>query len=580
MKEGMLPKIHDYPNGNLLVTTEWLTRNLGSKDLAIIDARRGGYGESRIPGAVKLEYGDLMEGAGGVEQPAARLGRLGLHRDLNYVIYDEAGPDGGAGGVFWALEYLGCRNVHILDGGWDKWALERRPVSAEAIMAEAVGAGAFTAAPREAVRKSREQIAGRLGSADFALVDTRKNEAYNGWRAGGEKRGGHIPGAVNIRNEWFYGPDKTILPGENLRNILESHGITVEKEICAYGPDAKSSGFTYFILRLMGYSRCSNFDGGMVAWGADASLPLERLARYEKLVYPAWVKELLDGKHPPSYPGRGYVILEVRYNGFSTCQLGEVQPGGYIPGAISIDPGYVEHGEEASRYFPNYTRPSHAHVMAPERLESALADLGITRDTTVIIYGNGKIIPMTTARVAWALMYAGVEDVRIMNGGFPAWVEAGYPVASSPAVPAMAPDTGGSPLRPCCEYLATTDRIREVSERRREGEVLVDVRTIQEFRGEANFYPFFDKKGRIPNAVWAGDYFSFINPDDTFRCSDEVLKKWEEHGLTRERTPIFYCGTGWRSSVAFFLAFLMGYPESRNYDGGFFDWSWDADRCC
>lgn len=567
-------QVASYPNTNLLVTTELLAKNLESENLAILDARSKGYEQSHIRGAVNLKYSDCVgrRGIRCVKDLETRLSALGLRQDMKYVIYDDGTlSDGGAGGVFWVMEYLGCKDVHILNGGWGKWVLEHRPVASEA---GRLKASTFVAAPQEAIRKTRDQISNRLGSKDFIIIDARNDESYNGWKTDGEKRGGHIPGAVNIKYTWFYGPDKSILGYEDLKSLLESRGISGEKEVCAYCATGTRSGFTYFILRLMGYPGCSNYDGGMVDWTADANRPLRRLPRYEKLVYPGWVKDLIDGKNPPSYPGKGYVILETRYTGFSVTQPGAAQAGEYIPGAIAIDPGYVEHGADTSRYFPNYTQSSDAHVMNADRLRDALAKLGITGDKTVIVYGNGKIIPMIAARVAWALMYAGVEDVRIMNGGFPAWVEAGYPIASIPAKPVPTSDFGSKfPVHR--EYLATTDYVRRISAGRSGHSVIVDCRKLEEYQGETNSYPFFHRKGHIPKAIWTGGYFSMTNPDNTFRSYTEVRENWRKRGITPDSEPVFYCGTGWRSSVGFFEAYLMGYA-TKNYDGGFYDWTWDV----
>jgi len=568
-----------YPNGDLLVSTRWLQENLGSKELVIIDTRTNGYEVSHIPGAVNLAIGRFKDKGKlrNVKDLETTLTLAGLRRDMKFVIYDDPSqPSGTAGWFFWLLEHLGCTDVHILDGGWPKWLADggqkqtgivRRPQTEK-----------FVANVNERIVTQAPSIATKLKGRDLAIVDARTPEEFNGWQLYGEPRGGHVPGAVNINYESFYGRDMTVQEYKDVKSLLESHGITPDKEVAVYCLDGIRSGNVYFVLSLMGYQYCSNYDGSMYEWSRKTSLPVEKLARYEKLVYPAWVKDLIDGKNPPTYTGKKYVILETRYTGFSISQLVSIKENGYIPGAISIHPCYVEHRDNTSKYYPNNAAPQDARLLPPDQLRGALAALGITKDTTVVVYGNGKIIPMTAARVAWALMYAGVKDVRILNGGFTAWAAAGHPVAKAPAVPAPEKSFGvEASLHP--EFYATSDYVRSISNGRNATAVLVDVRKIEEFEGKSNPYPFFTRKGRIPGAVWQGDWDALVNTkDDTYRSYPEVLRMWQKLGITPDREPIFYCGTGWRSTIGFFQAYLTGFKKMRNYDGSFYDWSSNPDN--
>ena len=60
-------------------------------------------------------------------------------------------------------------------------------------------------------------------------------------------------------------------------------------------------------------------------------------------------------------------------------------------------------------------------MLPDSELHNAIADLGISEDTLVVVYGKGYIATMVACRAIWALMYAGVKDVRLLNGGFSAW---------------------------------------------------------------------------------------------------------------------------------------------------------------
>ncbi len=573
---GLKASSKEYPNANLLASADSLQANLGASGLIVIDARPSkAYAHSHVPGAINLIHTDFRTWGRGLKPVAeleALLGGAGLSREATYVIYDDTSASSGAAGrIFWMLEYLGCRDVRILDGGWDKWKADDRPMEKKV---STLPTAVFKASVNGAVRSSKDSIKSRMAGRGFALVDARTDEEYTGWTLHNEARGGHIPNAVQIPYAWFYDGDKTVLPYQKLKALFESHGITRDKEVAAYCAEGTRGAFVYFALRLMGYPRVSSYDASMAEWASDPSLPVDRLARYEKLVYPAWLKDLLDGKNPPTYSGKKYVVLEVRYTGFSTAQKTDVASTGYIPGAVAMHICYLDRGTDEKNYYPNWTHPDQAYLLPPAKLREALLNLGITKDTVVIVYGNGKIIPMIAARAAWALIYAGVEDVRVLNGGFTAWTAAGYPVSDAPAAPRPAAAFGAAvPVHP--EYLARMDYARLVSSGANKTAIMVDVRKREEYEGTLNPYPFFTKKGRIPNAVWQEDWDTLVDVrDDTYRSYTEVARKWTSLGITPDKEPVFYCGGGWRSSIGFLHAYLMGFKHARNYNGGFYEWSW------
>ena len=578
-KGSLSPTENGYPNGDLLISAQWLQANLKPEGLAIIDTRARGYEKSHIPGAINLTFDQFRTGNAtlDVTKLEAQLTSAGLQRNMKFVLYDDPSESPGtAGWFFWLLESLGCPDVHVLDGGWAKWVADGGSRQTEIVR---IPAGEkFVAAPNKRLVSQARYIAARSEDKDFAIIDARTIEEFNGWQLHGEPRGGHIPGAINMDYLSLYDADRTIMQYKDIKALLESRGVTKDKEVVSYCTDGRRSGSVYFVLRLMGYTSCSNYDGSIQEWSREPSLPMDKLARYEKLVYPAWVKDLIDGKTPPAYEGKKPIILEVRYTGFSISQIVTGKENGYIPGAISIHPSYIEHWPDMSKYYPAYTIPNDAKLLADDRLLDALANLGITKDTAVAVYGNGKVIPMIAARVAWTLMYAGVHDVRVLNGGFTAWASAGYPVAANPATPSPVKEFGATvPLHP--EIYATTEYVRSASSDQTGSVILLDVRKIDEFEGRTNPYPFFTKKGRIPGAVWHGDWDTLVNTkDDTFRSYPEVRRKWKELGVTPDKEPVFYCGTGWRSSIGFFHAYLMGYQRARNYDGSFYVWSGDENN--
>lgn len=562
-----------YKNADLLVSTTWLDRHVSDKDLIVVDVRESGYASGHIPGAIHLACGKLRDENGlmPIGEIEKHLGDTGIRQDALIVLYDHGiASKGEAGWAFWMLDYLGCKKVRVLDGGWNKWTADNQLVEQAPQTPKAVS---FAASVNDRLRADHYQVAHESGQI---LVDARGDAEYNGWPLDGVARGGHIPGALNMDYRWFYAADQTVLPAAETSALLEGRNISPDNHIIIYGSKGPRAGWMYFVLRLSGYSHASLYDGGALAWASQKTLPLEALPRYQTLVYPQWVKDLMDGKKPAGYTNKRFVILEARYTGFSTSQPGAIdKSANHIPGAVAIHPCYFESGHDESKYYPKYTTPDDGNLLPDEELQKAVAALGITHDTTVVVYGNGKIIPMTSGRVGWSLMVAGVSDVRILNGGITAWKKEGFPVTDTPAAIKPVASFGKSiPIR--SDYLASTPYVREIAKGSNTGSVLVDVRAKAEVVGEKCPYPFFDKAGHIPKSVWNGDYWALIDKhDDTWRSYTEIQHMWNKLGITDAVEPVFYCGTAWRSTVGFFHAWLMGYDRMKNYDDSFYGWSFD-----
>lgn len=295
--------------------------------------------------------------------------------------------------------------------------------------------------------------------------------------------------------------------------------------------------------------------------------PAHEAPNYQGLVSVSWLKGLLDYQKPGSqtprpetYRNERFVILEASW---ATLDKAKDYHRGHIPGAIHFNTDDMENGSPRWR------------LREPVELQRALGRAGITPDTTVIVYGE-KLI--AAARVWWVLKYAGVIDVRLLDGGFEAWAEAGFPVETD--VRLSQPVEFAAPV--AANLLATTDYVRE---RLPSSQVwLADVRSGAEFAGRTSGYSYLEAKGRIPSAVHVGDgddgAFLYKQRDGRLRPPAEILSHWQRQGILPakesgrfEREVVFYCGGGWRSSVAFFYAWLLGFENIRNYSDGWSGWS-------
>ena len=393
------------------------------------------------------------------------------------------------------------------------------------------------------------------------LLDIRPIAAYNGWRLHNEPRGGHVPGAKSLPFAWTQYMDWV--------EVVEEKKLDPSLPTTIYGYEADEARAMADKLTRLGFTDLSVYDGFVDEWAPDEHRPLNRLARYRQLVYPEWVQTLIDGGTPPEYDTDRYVLCHAHFD------YREDYDVGHLPGALPLNTNWLESTETWNR-------------RSPEELERVLCDLGIRHDTTVVLYGRfshptyeqerpaqsaGQLAAM---RCAALMLYAGVEDVKILNGGLNAWEAEGYALSTEEVEPEPVDDFGVEiPAHP--EYMVDLPDAQRLLDGD-DGE-LVSVRSWREFIGEWSGYHYIEKTGRIPGAVFGNcgsDAYhmeNYRNFDYTTREFQEIAQAWTEGGIVPEKHIAFYCGTGWRGSEAFMNAYLMGWPHISVYDGGWFEWS-------
>lgn len=264
----------------ILVTGEWLQAHLDRPDVRIVDMTSdpADYTNGHVPGAVYLNVDDARVAvpAGGfrlptVEEGARLLGSLGLKPATTVVIYDDAGGLHAAR-LFFTLEALGHPRAAVLDGGSPRWRARGFPWAREA---PRVAPTSYVPRARPERVATAEWIRARLARPDVVLVDARTAEEYRG-RDVRARRGGHIPGAVNIDWRRNLRPDGTFKPVAELRAMYEAEGVTPDKTVVTYCQTQHRASHSYFVLRLLGYPRVSGYDRSWSEWGNRDDLPIAR----------------------------------------------------------------------------------------------------------------------------------------------------------------------------------------------------------------------------------------------------------------------------------------------------------------
>jgi molybdopterin synthase sulfurtransferase len=419
----------------------------------------------------------------------------------------------------------------------------------------------------DAATISADELRQRLDDPGLTIVDVRPLPAYNGWRPGGEARGGHIPGAVAFPSAWLSSVDDV-----EIERLLQSKEIVPSQEVVLYGDDGGDVSAVKTRLTDLGHAGVRTYEQGWAEWAADETLPVERLPNYDKLVHTEWLRQVLDGGRPEAAPAGPFLLFHVNFG------VPEEYEEGHIPGALYLDTNRLESSHDWNR-------------RSPEELEQALCSLGITRDTTVVLYGRDtegdanekwpgrRAGQIAASRAAMILRYSGVDDVRLLDGGYDWWVRAGYPLETVVREPTPVSSFGVEvPLRP--EIIVDIDEAKQILADQ-EHAALVSVRTWNEHIGKVSGYNYIDPAGRIAGDVWGNcgsDAYHmqhYRNVDNTMRAYPEIASNWEEAGITPDKRVAFYCGTGWRASETWFYAYLMGWQQAAVYDGGWFEWSQD-----
>ncbi len=235
-------------------------------------------------------------------------------------------------------------------------------------------------------------------------------------------------------------------------------------------------------------------------------------------------------------------------------------PSNHIPGAIQIDWALDLNDQTLRDYLQR------------EAFETLMSRSGISRDTTVVFYGDKN--NWWACYAFWIFQLFGHTNARVMDGGRLKWEKDGREMTRE--VPKYAATSYKAPERDDTKIRAFRN---EVLDHSKAGRPMVDVRSPAEYSGEKTHMPEYPQEGvlrggHIPGAKsvpWA----RAANPEDgTFKSAADLRAIYEqEQGLKSGDDIVAYCRIGERSSHTWFvLSYLLGYPKVRNYDGSWTEW--------
>jgi thiosulfate/3-mercaptopyruvate sulfurtransferase len=253
---------------------------------------------------------------------------------------------------------------------------------------------------------------------------------------------------------------------------------------------------------------------------------------------------LLDVRFPPASPGRA-AYQEKHVPGAAFLDRDEVLAG----------PPGTEPGERGGRH----------PLPDPAALEEALRDLGVSEDHPLVVYDEGRPPSGSAARAWWILRWAGHPDVRVLDGGFAAWVEDGRPATADEEVERP---RGDFTVRP--GSMPVLDAAGAAA--RAAAGALLDARAPARFRGEVE--PLDRVAGRIPGArnlpftAVTGPHGRFLPPDDVAKLVADLPPGGQ---------PGTYCGSGITAAHTALALTTIGYTPAL-YVGSWSEWITDSTR--
>ncbi len=228
----------------------------------------------------------------------------------------------------------------------------------------------------------------------------------------------------------------------------------------------------------------------------------------------------------------------------------------HIPGAVYCSLRSLDQLEANRRGLP----------ISPEQARDLFRQLGINPDTRVVAYDDEGGRP--AARFFYVAEFFGHKHVRVLNGGWTAWLEAG----GDRETEARAVAPGTFQPRVNGKRMATAEWVRERLGLEKKKLMVLDARSPEEYAGKTA--PAGRPGGRIPGAVhldWRDT--TTANGRGRFKSPEELRRLLVDRGFDPGCEAVTYCQSGTRSAHLYFILRLLGHSRVRNYDGSWEDWS-------
>lgn len=279
-----------------LVDTAWLAQHLDDPGVVVLDMTthlipkpdnvlydpkpgREDFERAHIPGARFVDIENELSAPGtqlhfmlpSAEQFSAVMGRLGVTNDSFVVTYSTANH-WWATRLWWMLRVFGHRKAAVLDGGFQKWQREGRPVQS--------GPAAVPSPTRFEARRQpghvvdKQEMLAAIGNAQICTVNALRPEQHNGTGGTNYGRLGHITGSINIAAVQHIGADNCYKSPAQLRELFAP--ALASPRVLTYCGGGIAATSVALVLAMFGYDNVQVYDASLGEWAQDPSLPMER----------------------------------------------------------------------------------------------------------------------------------------------------------------------------------------------------------------------------------------------------------------------------------------------------------------
>ncbi|MET4724030.1 thiosulfate/3-mercaptopyruvate sulfurtransferase [Bradyrhizobium japonicum] len=237
------------------------------------------FAAGHIPGADFLDLqGEFSDTSAqqlfmmaGVPQLGAAFGRHGADASKTIVLYS-IGTMMWSTRFWWMLRSLGL-DAQVLDGGFDKWKDEGRPVETGA--PKGYPATTFKAAPRAGLFVDKTTVKARIGDSSTVIVNALGPQFHQGLEPSRYGRPGRVPGSVNVPAATLAKADKTLTTLADAEAKFAAQGVTRDKNVICYCGGGISATIDLLMLTQLGYDKLTLYDASMGEWARDPALPIE-----------------------------------------------------------------------------------------------------------------------------------------------------------------------------------------------------------------------------------------------------------------------------------------------------------------
>lgn len=237
----------------------------------------------------------------------------------------------------------------------------------------------------------------------------------------------------------------------------------------------------------------------------------------------------------------------------------EAYSKGHIPGAIAISwPGFANvDGAPGDAGW--------GVVLAQEVLSERLSAVGVDNTKTIIVYADTQNGWGEDGRIVWMLRMAGIENSKMLDGGFNFWDANDYETTKEATVV-----TASTFTVEAINEMATIGT-EELTERMEEL-TIIDTREQNEFDGDTKYGE--KRGGHLPGSILL-TFNAVLNEDGTMKTAAELDEIFTTAGLNKKDEIVTYCTAGIRSAHLQVALNMMGYNNVRNYDASFYEYAAD-----